>query len=63
MTKKEFTKKLLESKEEELLSFKLTEEYLINRIEQFNEKERRENLTQVQKNLEEIKRQIKFFKK
>ncbi len=61
LTKSELKKKLIEQKTNELLSLELTEEYLIDRIED-GEKERRTNLLNVQKNIEETKKQIKFFK-
>jgi len=62
MTKQELKKRTVEQKQNELLGFELTEDYLTYRINK-GEKERRDNLLQIQKTIEELKKQIKFFKK
>ena len=65
MSKKyeELKKSTLKNKEEELLVLKLTKDYLKERIDNFGEEERQQNLDGIEKSIEEVKKQIKFFKK
>lgn len=53
---------MLKEKEEELLRYQITEEYLIDRVNN-GETDRRKVLNTVQGNIEEIKKQIDFWKR
>ena len=53
---------ILKEKKEQLLGYKATEEYLLERINE-GEISRRETLNEIRKVMEEIKKQIEFFRK
>ena len=59
----ELKKKVLGDKKNELLVLQLTADYLKERIEKYKEKERQANLVNVKKSIDEVKKQIAFFKK
>ena len=53
---------ILKEKKEQLLGYKATEEYLLERIKE-GEISRRETLNEIRKVMEEVERQIEFFRK
>jgi len=54
---------MLRDKEEELIRHQITEDYLMNRIEDNEETARRQSLVEVRKIIHELECQIEFLKK
>jgi len=54
---------MLKDKEEELIRHQITEDYLMNRIEDNEETARRQSLVEVRKIIHELECQIEFLKK
>ena len=63
MNKNKIRRAMLRDKEEELIRHQITEDYLMNRIEDNEETARRQSLVEVRKIIHELECQIEFLKK
>lgn len=60
---KKARKEMLEEKWAELLRYQITETFLVYRIEEHEETERRQSLINVRSAIQELEKQVEFLKK